>query len=168
VTGAKEIEGLALRYGNFYGPGTSFAPDGLITGLVRRRMLPVVGTGAGVWTFVHVDDAAAATLAAITGGRPGIYNVCDDEPLPVATWLPAFAAIIGAPPPRHVPAWIGRFAVGEVGVSMMTRMHGASNRKARAELGWQPEFPSCREGFRHDFGQPATGRPLGTDRTLAA
>lgn len=152
VTGANGIEGVALRYGNFYGPGTGFVPGGTITDLVLKRMLPVVGDGAGIWTFIHTDDAAAATMAAMTNGRSGIYNVCDDRPLPVAIWLPAFAEIVGAKPPWHVPAWLGRFFVGDVGTSMMTRIPGASNRKAKAELGWAPAFASCVDGFRHDFG----------------
>ena len=148
VTGDEGIEGVALRYGNFYGPGTGFAEDGDLVELVRKRRLPVVGDGGGVWSFIHVDDVASATLAASTGGATGIYNVCDDEPAPVAEWLPKLADAVGAKPPRHVPAWVGRLATGEVGLSMMTRIRGASNAKAKRELGWTLRFPSWRQGFR--------------------
>ena len=151
VTGAAGLEGYALRYGNFYGPGTGFAPAGDITAALRKRQLPVIGAGTGIWSFIHVDDAASATMAAITHGRPGIYNVADDEPAPVSIWLPEFARIAGAKAPMHVPVWLGRLFVGEVGVSMMTQIRGASNRKAKEELGWEPRYPSWRTGFRHDF-----------------
>jgi nucleoside-diphosphate-sugar epimerase len=157
VTGAAGIEGVALRYGNFYGPNTGFAPDGDITAAVRKGLLPLVGNGAGVWSFIHVDDAATATMAAITR-RPGVYNIADDDPAPVRVWLPEFARIIGARAPRQVPAWLGRLFVGEVGVSMMTRIRGASNRKAKADLGWQPRYASWRDGFAHEFAEtPTTG-----------
>jgi nucleoside-diphosphate-sugar epimerase len=135
VLGSDRIEGVALRYANFYGPGTSIDVDGAMAEQVRRRQLPVVGSGAGVWSFVHVDDAASAAIAAIDGGRPGAYNIVDDEPAPVSAWLPELAAALGAAPPRHVPAWLGRLAAGEVGLSMMTRIRGTSNARARAELG---------------------------------
>jgi 2-alkyl-3-oxoalkanoate reductase len=157
VTGAQGIDGLALRYGNFYGPGTGFALDGDLVALVRKRRLPIIGDGGGVWSFVHVDDVAAATLAAVERGAPGIYNVADDEPAPVAEWLPELARAVGAKPPRRVPVWLGRVAAGEVGVSMMTRIRGASNAKAKRELAWQPRYPSWRQGFRTglDGVQPA-------------
>ncbi len=148
VTGADHVEGVAHRYGNFYGPGTGFATDGDIVELVRRRKLPVVGDGGGVWSFIHVDDVASATLASLERGR-GIYNVSDDRPAPVAEWLPGLADAVGAKPPRHVPAWVGRLATGEVGLSMMTRIRGTSNAKAKRELGWAPKYPSWREGFRN-------------------
>jgi len=138
-----------LRYANLYGPGTTFATDGAVVPMLRRRRWPVIGDGAGVWSFVHVDDAAAATAAAVEHARPGIYNVADDDPAPVATWLPELARALGARPPRHVPVWVGRMVAGEVGVSMMTRIRGASNAKARRELGWEPWFGSWRDGFRH-------------------
>jgi nucleoside-diphosphate-sugar epimerase len=148
VTGADGIEGIALRYGNFYGPGTGFARDGDLVEMVRKRRLPIVGDGAGVWSFAHMDDVAAATAAALERGAPGIYNVVDDEPAPVAEWLPALAEAVGAKPPRHVPVWVGRVATGEVGVSMMTQIRGASNAKAKRELGWEPRWGSWRQGFR--------------------
>jgi 2-alkyl-3-oxoalkanoate reductase len=152
VVGAESIEGIALRYGNFYGPGTGFALDGEIVKQVRKRAFPVVGDGGGVWSFVHMDDAARAAIDAIERGAPGIYNIVDDEPVEVATWLPALAEAVGAKPPRHVPAWVGRLAVGEVGVSMMTRIRGVSNAKARRELGFAPRYPGYREGFANGLG----------------
>jgi 2-alkyl-3-oxoalkanoate reductase len=162
VLGAEGIEGVALRCGNFYGPGTGFALDGALAELVRRRRLPVIGDGAGVWSFVHMDDVAAATIAAIGHGAPGIYNVVDDEPAPVAVWLPELARALGARPPRRVPVWLGRLVAGEVGVSMMTQIRGASNAKAKRELGWRPRYPSWREGFRTglagDLPLPEPGR----------
>lgn len=147
VIGAPGIEGLALRYGNFYGPGSGFSLEGDIVRLVRRRQLPIVGDGAGVWCFVHVDDAASATVAAVTHGTPGAYNVVDDEPAAVKDWLPELARAVSAKPPREVPVWLGRLVVGEVGVSMMTRIRGASNARAKRELLWQPGYKSWREGF---------------------
>jgi nucleoside-diphosphate-sugar epimerase len=146
VLEAAPIEGVVLRYGTFYGPGTGFAevfPD-----LIRKRKLPVVGGGGGVWSFVHVDDAAAATVAALERGAPGIYNVVDDDPAPVADWLPYLAAELGAPPPRRVPAWLARLAIGPVGVALMTRIRGGTNEKAKRELGWEPRLKSWRDGFR--------------------
>ena len=150
VTGA---EGIALRYGNFYGPGTGFAVDGAIVTRVRKRQFPIVGDGSGVWSFVHMDDAAAAAIAAIGHGGPGVYNVVDDEPLPVSVWLPLLAEAVGAKPPIRVPVWLGRLAAGEVGVSMMTQIRGTSNAKAKAELGWAPQYRTCREGFRDGLGE---------------
>jgi nucleoside-diphosphate-sugar epimerase len=152
IVGAEGIEGIALRYATFYGPGTGFALDGDIVGLVRKRRMPIVGEGGGVWSFIHVDDAAATTIAAIERGAPGVYNVVDDEPAPVATWLPELARAIGAKPPRHIPVWLGRIVIGEVGVSMMTQIQGTSNAKAKRELGWQPGYRSWREGFRTGLG----------------
>jgi nucleoside-diphosphate-sugar epimerase len=149
VVGASEIEGIALRYANLYGPGTGLAVDGNIGAAVRKRMLPIVGDGAGVWSFIHVDDAASATIAAIRRGAPGIYNIVDDEPAPVAVWLPEFARALGAKPPWHVPTWLGRMAAGDVGVSGMTEIRGASNTKAKRELGWEPRYSSWRDGFRN-------------------
>ncbi len=152
VVNAGGIEGIALRYGNFYGPGTGFDLGGDIVTQVRKRKFPIVGDGAGIWSFVHMDDAAAAAIAAIEHGRPGVYNVADDEPAPVAKWLPDLAAAVGAKPPRHVPVWLGRLAAGEVGVSMMTQTRGTSNAKAKAELGWAPRYRTCHEGFWNGLG----------------
>jgi nucleoside-diphosphate-sugar epimerase len=147
VLDAADLEGIALRYASFYGPGTGVARDGDIVELVAKRKLPIVGNGAGVWSFVHIDDAASATVAAIDRGAPGIYNVVDDEPAPVTQWLPALAEAIDAKPPRRLPVWLARMAIGDVGVSMMTRIRGASNAKARSELGWAPRYATWREGF---------------------
>jgi 2-alkyl-3-oxoalkanoate reductase len=150
VTEAKGIEGLALRYGAFYGPGTSIAlnPDGEQVAMVRKRRFPVVGNGAGIWSFVHIHDAASATAAAIDRGGPGVYNVVDDEPAPVSVMLPELAKAIGAKPPRHLPRWVGRLLAGEGMTVMMTEVRGASNEKAKRELGWQLRYPSWRLGFR--------------------
>jgi nucleoside-diphosphate-sugar epimerase len=143
VQGAAGVTGLALRYGMLYGPGTADE----IAARIRKRQFPLVGGGAGVWSFLHVEDAAQATAAAVERGPAGIYNIVDDEPAPVAQWLPIVAAALGAKPPMRVPAWVGRIAAGEVGVSMMTRVRGSSNAKAKRELGWQPRWPSWRDGF---------------------
>ncbi len=148
-------EGLVLRYGGFYGPGTGFslAPDAQMAMPIRKRRLPLVGDGGGVWPFVHIEDAAAATVAAVERGRPGIYNVVDDEPAPVREWLPALASALGAEPPRRVPRWLMRLAAGEAAAAMMTDMNGgASNAKAKRELGWQPRYPSWRQGFEQGLG----------------
>lgn len=152
VTNAAGLEGLALRYGNFYGPGTGIALDGDIVELVRKRRLPIIGDGAGVWSFVHVDDVASATCAALERGAPGVYNVVDDEPVAAGTWIPELAKVLGAKPPRRVPVWVGRLAAGEVGVSMMTQIRGTSNAKAKREFGWQPRYAGYREGFRMGLG----------------
>jgi nucleoside-diphosphate-sugar epimerase len=139
--------GLALRYGGFYG-----SPDDAQLELVRKRRLPIVGDGGGIWSFVHLEDAAAATVLALERGEPGIYNVVDDEPAPVREWLPALAATIGAKPPRRVPPWLARFLAGEAGVALMTEIRGASNAKAKRELGWTLRYPSWRQGFRAAYG----------------
>ena len=152
VVNADGIEGIALRYGNFYGPGTGFDLGGDIVTQVRKRKLPIVGDGAGIWSFAHMDDAAAAAIAAIEHGGPGVYNIADDEPAPVAKWLPDLAGVVGAKPPRRVPVWLGRLAAGEVGVSMMTQIRGTSNAKAKAELGWSPRYRTYRAGFRKGLG----------------
>lgn len=151
VSEANGIEGIVLRYGSFYGPGTAFAPDGDIIAAVRRRQFPVIGSGAGVWSFVHLDDVAAATAIAAEGVPGGIYNIVDDDPAEVAIWLPELARIIGARPPRHVPAWLGRLLIGEGGVTWMTDSRGSSNAKARQVLDWRPIYPSWRDGFRHEL-----------------
>ena len=142
-----EAGGVALRYGGFYGPGTGLVPGGEQWETIRARRFPVVGDGGGIWSFIQIEDAAAATLAALEHWTPGeIYNVVDDEPAPVREWLPAIADAIGAPPPRHVPRWVGRL-MGEHVVALMCEVRGASNAKARRELGWTPRWPSWREGF---------------------
>jgi 2-alkyl-3-oxoalkanoate reductase len=141
--------GIALRYGGFYGPGTGLTPGGDQVELIRKRRFPIVGDGGGVWSFIHIDDAAAATLAAPERGTPGaIYNVVDDDPAPVREWLPALAAAAGAKPPRRLPRWLARVVAGESVATMMTEIRGASNAKAKRELGWEPAHPSWREGFR--------------------
>jgi nucleoside-diphosphate-sugar epimerase len=147
VVTAAPIEGLVLRYGSFYGPGTSMANE--YAQLIRARKLPLVGDGGGIWSFVHIDDAAAATVLAAEHGDPGLYNIVDDEPAPVAEWLPYLAECLGARPPRRVPVWLARFAIGETGISMMTQVRGSSNTKARRQLGWKPAWPTWRDGFRH-------------------
>lgn len=145
VTSADDLDGLALRYGGFYGPG-----DGMLD-LVAKRKLPIVGSGAGVWSFVHFVDAAGATVAAVERGAPGLYNVVDDEPASVATWLPYLADALGAKPPRRIPTWLAKPMIGEVGINAMTANRGSSNAKAKRELGWELKYPSWREGFK-DLG----------------
>jgi nucleoside-diphosphate-sugar epimerase len=148
----RAVEGFVLRYGSFYGPGTSLGRGGPLLEAIRRRRLPIVGTGAGRWSFVHIDDAASATLAAVEPTEPGVYNVTDDEPAPVSEWLPFLAAVLGAKPPSRIPAWLGRLAIGAHGVAMTTEQRGASNRKARSLLGWELQWPSWRAGFRGGLG----------------
>jgi 2-alkyl-3-oxoalkanoate reductase len=147
-------DGLVLRYGGFYGPGTavSLAPDAMMAVAVRKRRFPIVGDGGGVWSHVHIGDAAAATIAAVDHGQPGIYNIVDDEPAPVREWLPVLASVLGAKPPRHVPRWLGRLGAGEAATLMMTEARGASNAKAKCELGWQPRYASWRLGFAQGLG----------------
>ena len=147
VLGAEWTEGVVLRYGGFYGPGTSMSHGGEHVDMLRARKFPVVGDGAGVWSFVHIEDAADATVLAVERARRGIYNIVDDEPAPVVEWLPAVALAIGAKPPRRVPRWLGRLVAGEVATVMMTEVRGASNSKAKRELGWQPAHPSWRQGI---------------------
>jgi 2-alkyl-3-oxoalkanoate reductase len=151
VPSAAPMQGLVLRYGSLYGPGASDA----FVSLVRKRRVPIIGDGAGVWSFLHVYDAAAATVAALDRGEPGVYNVVDDEPASVAEWLPFLAEAVGAKAPRRLPAWLGRLAAGEVAVSMMTQIRGSSNAKAKRELGWRPAWPSWRQGFRGAEGRLA-------------
>ena len=147
VLGARWTEGIVLRYGHFYGPGTSLAPGAEQTELVRKRKFPLVGDGGGVWSFIHIADAAEATAAAVASGSRGVYNVVDDDPAPVAKWLPALAEELGARKPVRVPRFIGRLFAGEAGVVMMTEVRGASNAKAKRQLGWRPAHPSWRQGF---------------------
>jgi nucleoside-diphosphate-sugar epimerase len=146
------VEGVVLRYGYFYGPGTHFALDGGWGRDVRGRRLPVIGEGTGLLSLVHVDDAASATVAALERGS-GIYNVCDDEPAPMREWVPAFAGALGAKPPRRVPVWLAKWVGGRQAVAMAIRLEGASNEKAKRELGWEPRYPSWRQGFRTGLGQ---------------
>ena len=147
VTSAEGIEGVVLRYGLLYGPGTSLAPAGEQVEAVKSRKFPVVGSGGGISSFIHVDDAAAATALAIAHGEPGLYNVVDDEPAPVREWLPGLAERIGGPRPMRVPRWLGRLLAGKGMATMMTEGRGASNAKAKRELGWEPRFGSWRNGF---------------------
>jgi nucleoside-diphosphate-sugar epimerase len=147
VIGAQWTEGVVLRYGGFYGPGTSMAPGAEQVELVRKRKFPVVGDGGGVWSFIHVADAADATVAAIERGSRGVYNVVDDDPAPVAEWLPALAEELGAKKPMRVPRFVGRLFAGEAGVEMMTELRGASNAKAKQQLRWFPAHASWRQGF---------------------
>jgi nucleoside-diphosphate-sugar epimerase len=147
VLGARWTEGIVLRYGAFYGPGTSMAPGEEQFELVRKRKFPLVGGGSAMWSFIHVADAAEATVAAVEHGSRGIYNIVDDDPAPVAEWLPALAEMLGARKPLHVPRFVGRLFAGEVGVAMITELRGASNATAKRELGWRPAHPSWRQGF---------------------
>jgi len=147
VPESSRIHGIVLRYGSFYGPGTSGA---WMLDQVRKRRLPVIGSGGAVWSFIHIDDVATATLAAVEGGHTGIYNIVDDEPAPVSVWLPELARMVHAKPPMHVPAWIARLAVGEAGVIMMTEARGSSNQKAKNDLRWTPRWKSWRDGFQHE------------------
>jgi nucleoside-diphosphate-sugar epimerase len=137
-------EGVVLRYGSFYGPGASQ----VLLDFLRKRRLPVVGGGTGIWSFIEITDAAAATIAAVDRGAPGVYNVVDSDPAPVAEWLPYLASVAGAKPPPRVPAWLGRLLAGEFVVTQMTTARGSSNDKARKDLGWEPRYASWREGFR--------------------
>jgi nucleoside-diphosphate-sugar epimerase len=156
VLAATWTEGIVLRYGVFYGPGTSLAPGEEQFEMVRKRKFPVVGDAGGVWSFIHVADAADATLAAIERGRRGVYNVVDDDPATVAEWLPALARTLGAKKPMRVPRFVGRLFAGEAGVALMTEVRGASNAKAKHELGWTPAHPSWRQGFI-EAALPAAG-----------
>ncbi len=140
--------GIALRYGGLYG-----SPDDAVVELVRKRRFPLVGDGAGISSFVHLDDAATATVLALERGEPGVYNVVDDDPAPVREWLPVLAETIGAKPPRHVPRWLAQILAGEAGLVLMTEARGASNAKAKRELGWTLRYPSWREGFRAAYAR---------------
>ena len=154
VTGADWTEGIALRYGGFYGPGTSLAtePEGEQIAAVRGRKFPIVGGGHGVWSLIHIDDAAAATEAAVERGRRGLYHVVDDEPAEVRELLPVLARAVGAKPPRRLPRWLARIMAGEAATVMMTEIRGASNAKAKRELGWEPGYASWRRGFAEGLG----------------
>jgi nucleoside-diphosphate-sugar epimerase len=148
VTATPGLEGIVLRYGFFYGPGTYYAPDGSTAAEVKRRRLPIVGKGTGVFSFIHVDDAAAATVAAVERGAPGIYNITDDEPAELRDWLPVYADAIEAPKPWRVPAFLARLLAGKDAASFMLELRGASNEKAKRELGWEPRWKTWRQGFR--------------------
>jgi nucleoside-diphosphate-sugar epimerase len=148
VLSETRLSGAVLRYGAFYGPHTSIAKDGSVVQAVRRRKLPLVGEGAGVWSFVHIDDAAGATAAAVEAARGGVYNVVDDEPAPVSEWLSFLAHSAHAQPPKHVSAWMARLLIGEHVVTVMNEIRGVSNAKIKRELGWTPSWPSWRDGFR--------------------
>jgi nucleoside-diphosphate-sugar epimerase len=154
VTGAAWIDGVVLRYGGFYGPGTTLSADPAAahSAAIRKRQFPVVGDGGGMWSFIHVDDAAAATAIAVERGEPGIYNVVDDDSAPARDWMPELARALGAKPPRRVPRWVGRVLAGEAATLMMTEVRGASNAKAKRELGWTPRYPSWRQGFAQGLG----------------
>jgi 2-alkyl-3-oxoalkanoate reductase len=140
---AAPLSGIVLRYGNFYGPGAS---DSLVE-LIRKRRFPVIGDGKGIWSWIHLDDAASATVAALERGEPGVYNITDDEPAPMSEWVPVFAQAAGAKPPRRVPVWLARFVAGKDVSNFAVELRGASNEKARRELGWRPGHPSWRSGF---------------------
>ena len=155
VTTATEVEGVVLRYGQFYGPGSTAWLDA-----VSQRKLPVVGSGAGVWSFIHLADAAEATIAALGRGTSGLYNIVDDLPAPAAEWIPYLAEVAGAKRPFHVPVWVGRLAAGEAVVSMMTQTRGSSNSKAKAVLGWAPRYASWREGFLSFLAEERASRGL--------
>jgi len=148
VLGATWTEGVVLRYGAFYGPGTSMAPGSEQLEMIRKRKFPVVGDGGGVWSFIHVADAADATVAAVQGGARGVYNIVDDDPATVAEWLPELAAKMGTKKPMRVPRFVGRLAAGPAGVVLMTELRGASNAKAKRELDWRPAHPSWRQGLQ--------------------
>ena len=152
VTSAEDLEGLVLRYGFFYGAGTHYGADGMYASEVRRRRLPVVGAGTGVTSFIHIDDAADATVAAVSRGAPGIYNITDDEPAPMHDWVPVYAAAAGAKPPRRVPVWLARLIAGKPVASFALELRGASNEKAKRELGWELRYPSWRQGFVQGLG----------------
>jgi len=140
-------DGVVLRYGGLYGPGTSLEPNGSQTEVIRRRLMPIVGAGGGIVSYLHVEDAATATVAALDSG-PGVYNIVDDEPVAFRDWLPFVAELLGARPPRHLPVWAARILAGEAAVYLMTRARGGSNARAKAELGWKPAHPDWRAGFR--------------------
>ena len=154
VTSIEWGEGVVLRYGGFYGPGTSMslAPDAAMAVPVRKRRFPIIGDGGGIWSYVHIEDAATATALAVERGEPGIYNIVDDEPAPMREWLPALASALGAKRPRRIPRWLARLAAGEAATVMMTESRGSSNAKARRELGWEPRYASWRQGFAHGLG----------------
>jgi nucleoside-diphosphate-sugar epimerase len=155
VSEASGVHAIVLRYGYLYGPGTSFAPGGDILEAVRSRRFPIVGSGAGVWSFVHVDDIAMATVIAAESAPSGLYNVVDDEPAEAGTWLPELARVVGAKPPRHVPVWLARLMIGDAGVALMTQSRGSSNVKIKRAFAWQPLYRTWRDGFRRGLSGDA-------------
>jgi nucleoside-diphosphate-sugar epimerase len=151
VLGAEGIEGVVLRFGWFYGPGTSFAADGSQADEVRRRRFPIVGKGTGVFSFIHVEDVARATVAAVESDAVGVFNVVDEEPAPQREWVPVYAEAVGAKRPRRVPLWLAKLIAGPVATNMV-ELRGATNVRAKRELGWEPRYPSWRQGFREALG----------------
>jgi nucleoside-diphosphate-sugar epimerase len=147
VLGGSGFEGVVLRYGSFYGPGTAYAADGAMGSMVVKRRLPIIGDGGGRQPFIHIDDATSATVTALDPAAAGVYNVTDDDPAFARDWIPGLAAALGAPPPRRVPVWLARLAAGPDAVRTMTAQRGASNARIREELGWQPSYPDWRAGF---------------------
>lgn len=154
TTRANAIDGIVVRFGLLYGPGTALGPNGEMLEMIKARKMPVVGGGAGVFSFTHVLDAAGGTVAAMERGRTGIYNIVDDEPAPVATWLPYLADLLGTRPPQKLPAWMAKPMLGELGVNIMTAGRGSSNAMAKRELGWTLTYPTWRDGFRTLVPQP--------------
>ena len=148
VLNTEGVDGIALRYGHFYGPGTIYALDGSVTETVLKRRFPILGKGSGTFSFIHVADAASATFLALNNGKPGIYNVVDDDPAPVADWLPIYAELLNAPPPMRLPKFVGHLAAGRFAIFLMAEQRGVSNQKAKQELGWRPRYASWRDGFR--------------------
>jgi nucleoside-diphosphate-sugar epimerase len=148
VTNVPNIESIVLRYGSFYGPGTFLDRGGEVVEQVRRRRFPIFGDGSGLWSFIHIDDAAEATRVAIEGNQTGIDNIVDDDPAGIAVWLPELAKVLGAPQPYRLPAWLGRMLLGEAGMAILEGGRGCSNEKAKRELGWKPRYASWRDGFR--------------------
>jgi nucleoside-diphosphate-sugar epimerase len=161
VNGIDWAEGLVLRYGAFYGPGTGVGadPEALLTKAIRKRRFPIIGDGGGIWSFVHIEDAAGATVAAVDNGGPGIYNVVDDEPAPVREWLPFLAEQVGAKKPMRIPRFVVRLLAGEAPVLLMTEARGGSNAKAKSELGWQPRWSTWRAGFAKGLGDTGVTEP---------
>jgi nucleoside-diphosphate-sugar epimerase len=159
------LEGIVVRYGGLYGPGSSEA----LGGILRRRMFPVIGSGDGIVSSTHIDDAAGGTLAALERGRRGeVYHIVDDDPAPTREFIPVIAEALGAPKPLHIPAWLGQLLAGDVAVTMMTEGRGSSNAKAKRELGWQPTWPSWRDGFRHGLDTPVPLPARAPDAELMA
>jgi 2-alkyl-3-oxoalkanoate reductase len=158
------LEGIVVRYGGLYGPGSSEA----LGGILRKRMFPIIGNGNGIVSSTHIDDAAGGTLAALERGRRGVYHIVDDDPAPSREFIPAVAEALGAPEPLHIPAWLGRLLAGDVAVTMMTEGRGSSNDKAKRELGWQPIWPTWRDGFRHGLDTPVPLPLRATDTKIQA
>ncbi len=152
VRGAEGLDGIVLRFGWFYGPGTSYAADGSQADETSKRRLPIVGKGTGTFSFIHVEDAASAAVAAVERGAPGTYNVTDDEPAPMREWVPVYAEALGAKPPRRVPVWLAKLVAGRALAANAVELRGASNARAKQELGWQPKYASWRQGFREALG----------------